>query len=283
MSIAFCNFFKIVLQKLLQLATKCVIINKKEGVTMDNKEIGKRIKQVREMRNISQEELGNQLGLNKSSIQRYESGQVQRIKLPILENMAKILNVDPSWLILKSNIMSEYHKSFISSNEIIIKSDEKNIIWKYRSLDEHGKKIVNLLIDEEFCRCTSEPEEGEEPTITIKHSFHKVSAGHGFDLNNEDDWEEIEVPDTPEARRADFSLTISGDSMEPIYSDGDIVLVKSQPSVDIGETGIFIVNGSGFIKKNGGDRLISLNPEYDDITFCDGDTVSCVGRVIGKA
>lgn len=70
---------------------------------MDNIGIGKRIKQARESKGMSQEELGNQLGLNKSSIQRYESGQVQRIKLPILENMAKILNVNPSWLVLKSD------------------------------------------------------------------------------------------------------------------------------------------------------------------------------------
>lgn len=70
---------------------------------MDNTKIGIRIKQARENKNMSQEELGGQLGLNKSTIQRYESGQVQRIKLPILENMAKILNVNPSWLILKSD------------------------------------------------------------------------------------------------------------------------------------------------------------------------------------
>lgn len=70
---------------------------------MNNVEIGKRIKQARDSKSLSQEELGSQLGLNKSTIQRYESGQVQRIKLPILENMAKILGVNPSWLVLKSN------------------------------------------------------------------------------------------------------------------------------------------------------------------------------------
>lgn len=70
---------------------------------MNNIEIGKRIKHARDAKSMSQEELGSQLGLNKSTIQRYESGQVQRIKLPILENMAKILGVSPSWLILKSD------------------------------------------------------------------------------------------------------------------------------------------------------------------------------------
>lgn len=77
---------------------------------MDNIEIGARIKQARESKEMSQEELGTQLGLNKSSIQRYESGQVQRIKLPILENMAKILDVNPNWLILKSDDPKPYRE-----------------------------------------------------------------------------------------------------------------------------------------------------------------------------
>lgn len=88
---------------------------------MDNAKIGKRIKWAREDKNMSQEELGNQLGLNKSSIQRYESGQVQRIKLPILENMAKILNVNPSWLVLKSddpNVPRESELETITDNQL---------------------------------------------------------------------------------------------------------------------------------------------------------------------
>jgi len=53
--------------------------------------------------------------------------------------------------------------------------------------------------------------------------------------------------------------------MEPIYYDDDIVLVKKQDAVEIGQVGIFVLDGSGFIKKYNGDRLISLNEKYDDI------------------
>ena len=66
-------------------------------------EIGKRIKEAREMRELTQEQLGNRLGMNKSTIQRYETGQISKIKLPVLEAMAKVLNVNPNWLILKSD------------------------------------------------------------------------------------------------------------------------------------------------------------------------------------
>ncbi len=238
-----------------------------------------KLKEARIKAGLSQKELANILDMNLRTYGSYERGE-RDLSTAILLKICKALGVSSDYLLGRSSLQINME----DSKKVFNLTDfEQSAIIKYRVLDKHGQDIINTILDKEYVRCTSEPEEEEEPTITIKHSFHKVSAGHGFDLNNEDDWEEIEVTDTPEARRADFSLTISGDSMEPIYSDGEIVLIKSQSAVDIGETGIFIVNGSGFIKKNGGDRLISLNPEYDDITFCDGDTVSCVGRVIGKA
>jgi len=45
---------------------------------------------------------------------------------------------------------------------------------------------------------------------------------------------------------------------------------------------IFIINGTGYIKKYGGDRLISLNAEYEDIVFSEFDDIRCVGKVIGR-
>ena len=72
--------------------------------------------------------------------------------------------------------------------------------------------------------------------------------------------------------------------MEPIYFDGDIVLVKQQPAVELGEIGIFDIEDNGYIKKYGGDRLISLNAEYDDIILSDYDEerIHCFGKVIGR-
>lgn len=232
---------------------------------------GSRLKELRENKGLKQQELAEILGVKNTAISNYELD----ISSPKEETMFKIFkffNVTPNYM---------FQDDIEIKSEMLLTLQEKEGIKKYHALDEHGKKLVSFVLMEEYNRCTSKPEEEEIPTITIQHSLHKVSAGHGFDLNNEDEWEEIEVPDTPEARRADFSLTISGDSMEPIYSDGDIMLVKSQPTVDIGETGIFVVNGSGYIKQNGGDRLISLNPDYKDIFFSEGDTVSCAGKVIG--
>lgn len=120
-------------------------------------------------------------------------------------------------------------------------------------------------------------------TVPIKCSIHKVSAGEGYYLDD-DTWKTIHAPDTPVARKADFALEIEGDSMEPKYSDGDIVFVIQTPAVDEGNIAIYAVNNKGYIKRYEGDRLVSLNPKYDDIMFCDydPDEIYCLGLVIGK-
>lgn len=77
----------------------------------DNIEIGKRIKSCREEMGLTQAELGATLGLNKSTIQRYESGKVSRIKLPILESIADELGVNPEYLALESDDRINYEKT----------------------------------------------------------------------------------------------------------------------------------------------------------------------------
>lgn len=175
----------------------------------------------------------------------------------------------------------EYENAPISLDDML--NDEHSFAMnkKYRTLDKYGKKAVDEILKIEYERCSTHAE--AEPTIKIKYSIYKASAGFGFDLEDRDEWDEIDIPDTPEANEADFAVTIYGNSMEPIYHDSDIVLVKIQDRVNIGETGIFVVNGQGYIKQYGGDRLISVNSDYKDIVFTEGDFIKCAGKVIGIA
>ena len=108
-----------------------------------------------------------------------------------------------------------------------------------------------------------------------------VSAGPGVYLDDTAA-EEINIPDNEKTACADFALRISGNSMEPRFHDGDVVLVESADTVEIGELGIFILDGNGYFKKFGGDSLISLNPEFSNILLRDYAETVCCGRVVGK-
>ena len=127
-----------------------------------------------------------------------------------------------------------------------------------------------------------EPEEDKEiETIFIEYSTLRVSAGTGEPLIDDTYPEFIEVKRSELTEEANFAVKINGNSMLPHYKNNDIVLVRSQPEVAVGEIGIFTIDGEGYIKERGENRLISLNPEYDDIHFKEGQDIRCKGLVIG--
>lgn len=66
---------------------------------IDYKLVGYRLKQAREEKNISLEEAGNKVGVNKSTILRWESGKTEKFKIPTLEILANFYGVNSSWLI----------------------------------------------------------------------------------------------------------------------------------------------------------------------------------------
>lgn len=81
----------------------------------------------------------------------------------------------------------------------------------------------------------------------------------------------------------DISLLVSGDSMESLYKDGDIITYRKQPTLENGEIGVFVLNGGVTMKrfKNNGDiRLQSLNSKYQDIIVTDADDFAILGKVI---
>lgn len=85
--------------------------------------------------------------------------------------------------------------------------------------------------------------------------------------------------------QADFAVRISGNSLEPIYFDGDLILAKSMDRLKHGDLGVFIVAGEGCIRrfycKAGEQRLVSLNIDISDVALT--TDVVCKGRVIGRA
>ena len=66
----------------------------------------------------------------------------------------------------------------------------------------------------------------------------------------------------PEDWRADFTLVCEGDSMEPRVKDGDVVAIRTQPTVENGEIAAVRIDGEAALKHvyHYPDRLV-LQPE----------------------
>ena len=160
---------------------------------------------------------------------------------------------------------------------------EQMHIKKYRSLSEHGKKMADSFLDMQYEYEKQESMKEESYPMIPKVLYGcSPSAGVGNYLPDDIDESAIMVPDTPKTRKADYVLKVDGKSMEPEYMDGDLVLVKKQDQVDIGEVGIYLVDGEALIKEAQNGYLRSLNPEFGNINLNENSEVHCMGKVIGK-
>ncbi len=65
---------------------------------MNEVNIGQRIKTKREQQNLSLQFVADKLDVNRSSVMRWENGETSRIKLPMLERLAQILQTTPEYL-----------------------------------------------------------------------------------------------------------------------------------------------------------------------------------------
>lgn len=161
-------------------------------------------------------------------------------------------------------------------------SDELELLTYYKELPEREQmKLIGRAsaLAEVYKEQVEEP---KPPIISINCSQNRVSAGIGEELFDYEQWDTVDVIETHISRKADFMLIVDGESMSPKFHDGDHVLVRQQPAVELGQIGIFYVDGKGYIKKYDGDYLLSLNPDYDDICIVDRD-IRCFGLVLGIA
>ncbi len=267
--------------------------------------IGKRIKEARENIGLTQKELGELIGVTGSAITNYEN-ETSHPKEPILYKLIDALQVDANYLF--QDVVNIPKKI----NDVTLAEFE--IIKKYRHIKPHEKEMVDAVLNiafQEYERLeklkadrikeSSAPylcspverdypqgiyqiddfKNDEENRISMPVYDLGASAGTGVFLDNPC-YEVISMPEDKLSRKANFALWVSGNSMEPRFHDGDLVLVKIQPSVEIGEIGIFVLNGEGYIKKWGGDKLVSLNPAYEPIMITEDDAVYCKGKVIGN-
>lgn len=229
------------------------------------------INELKKEKGLTNLQLAKLSGTTLSTIDKITAGINQNPKLDTLKAICKVLGCSLN--------------DFEDSPTVTTFSElEKTHIKKYRTLDEHGKKAVDCILNVEYERveATRTPVIPIGNVITLSEFEQPVSAGKGVYLGDGSQTITREVPSNDLTRQADFILRVSGNSMEPKYSDGDRILIKRQPDVNIGEEGIFILNNEGFVKVREKDRLISLNAEYEDIVFHDNDNVECRGKVLGK-
>lgn len=129
--------------------------------------IGKRIKERRKELGLSVDDVAIKLNKNRATIYRYESNDIEKLPVNILEPLAKVLHTTPAYLMGWDEKDENAERDTLSKNEI-------ELLNKYNKLNDLGK---NRLLDYSN-DLISTPK-------YLKESF-LINAAHNDDLTDEE-------------------------------------------------------------------------------------------------
>lgn len=226
-----------------------------------------RIKHYREKMGIEQKALAKMIGIHPNSISNWENGRT-RPDLNLLPSICKALDIT-------------LYDLFNADDPTIRYTDrEQQHIDRYRMLSAGHKFAVDSMIDNLI---NAENAEKCPDIRVLTYSSKGLAAGIGDPSEIEDRGEPIFLYASPEIDRADYVFSVNGDSMEPDFHSGEMVLVKKlsgNTDVSYGDIGAFIAGNETYIKVYEEDGLHSLNPKYKPMHFSE-ETVYLIGRVLG--
>jgi Predicted transcriptional regulator len=228
-----------------------------------------RLNEAMEYRNIKSADLSKMTGIGKSSISQWLNGKYEAKQDKTFE-LAKALDVDPSWL-MGADVPMTKETLLTKINNVSYKLtvDRQQIVYDCakEQLNEQNHSTVHDIDD-------------YRPTNEVE-VLGTVSAGTGEWLDGQaKETVTIEGP----IPKYDFAVRVNGNSMEPTFSDGEILFVNKVDEARNNQFVIAEVNGEAFVKKLfvslNGVKLISLNRDYNDIVIHDYDDYRIVGVVV---
>lgn len=205
------------------------------------------------------EEVGDIVGVGKSTVRKWEQGMISNMGRDKIVSISKALKISPL--------------------DILEIEEQNNIYTIYNQLNPTRQiKVYNFATDQLN-------EQHVEETPTIYHTvqvYSLLSAGTGIVDLDPTDTTEIEL--NGHVPPHDLAFEVRGDSMEPVFENGEIVFVKKTQDIHNGQIIAVQINEEAFIKKvyitNDHMRLVSLNKEYEDIIANEQDDIRIVGKVL---
>ncbi len=285
-----------------------------------NSTFSKNLFNLRKSFNLKQDFLAQKIGISRSVLSYYESGKSEPT-LSILIKLSDFFNISIDKLIsddlfdTKSSdfnidlfsidnlkIDLEYKKQcYIEEKEILNRICTIDIPRKIEEIDRllsylNKDKVINFkevnksnkeYTDELVPNIIDLNSSKKEPIYREIKDFGPIPAGK-ISLTYEDNMEFVSIPeDNLNSSKGYYVLHISGDSMNKLYKDGEIILVENTSCVTPGDIVIARVGSYATIKRlEIDDEYITLipestNPKHKIQTFRHKD-ICIQGKVIGR-
>lgn len=215
---------------------------------LSNQELGEYLKNARNLKGLSLREVNKLTDISYSHLNMIENGK-RNVTPALLRNLAKLYGLDYIDLYEKAGYID------------LIEDENKTLL----------KKIGAIPLSE--IATTKIPVLG-----TVKAGYSYLAQ------ENIIDYIAFKVDGTDKENY--YALNIVGDSMEPLFDDGDTVIVHKQDDFENGDNCVVLINGEeATVKKvykgNTGLELKAINPYYPPRIFTKEEIKDLPVKVIG--
>lgn len=254
-------------------------------------DFGQRLKRLRVERNLTQQNLGDAVGVSTVTIRAWERN-TKKPAMDALLSLGRVLNISMDTLL-------DFHLNNTPNYTLVLTSSERKLLSSYQSLDNYGQRAVDAIcaLEKERVDATKKPRvipkvidlQQVKSERYIPRYTTPSAAGSSVPLDGVDF--EMILVDSSVPEEADYAVDIQGNSMYPYIHDGDMVYVEKDAELTIGDVGIFCVDGAMYCKQyyldnNNNLVLVSANPELRHtnifVSADSGRSVKACGKVLLK-
>lgn len=205
---------------------------------------------------MTQKDIADQLGISYQAYSAWERGvkEPSKEKIKRLEQLLRV----PKGYFTETEIVRLYN---------VLSNKGQNQVLEYtrRLVQEESRKIVTI-----------------SENLYEYHVYEKMSAGIGASVYDNRNYDTVYFN---EELAHDFASWVSGDSMEPKYHNGSVVLIRETGFDYDGAVYAVLWNSQTFIKKvyreEEGLRLVSINKDYKEIHIPYDENPRIVGKIVG--
>ena len=139
--------------------------------------MGDRIKRLRSENNMTLEELGNKVGVGKSTVRKWENGIIANMRRDKIASLASALGVSPAYLmgwesVLPPSENTKSHKKIIDIYEQLIPSNQEKVLTYSKNLLSTQQMEEDLLAAHARPNVEATPE-GHKQDIDIMNDDSK--------------------------------------------------------------------------------------------------------------
>ena len=217
-------------------------------------------------------ELAARIRVTPSAIANYENG-ISTPKPDILISLINALEIDANYI----------YSDYLPSNQVgqiygrPLSVEEADAIRKYKALTEEGKRLIRVLVNEEYTQMMA------QDWVTVPcylPEVRKLRAGFLMQAGTRP----VRIRKAALPKGTDFCFQIRVDRYQPIFRKFDILALQRTQAAH-NELGIFCLNGVYYLRTlfqaEGMRRLRSLNIEPDVLVQAE-DEFHCLGKILGK-